>query len=108
MRPAVRPSLETKVADPSRIDQSSDSHFSYPHAVELEVRRTLLSQMNCHFHSLVVLRTQDGICLQGVASGEPTDAEEICRIAAKVSGVGKVINRLIFQSDGAPEVPAKG
>lgn len=108
MRPAVQSSSENKIADTNRIDQSSDSHFSLPHATELEVRRTLLTQTNCHFHSLVVLRTRDGICLQGVVSGEPSDAAEICQIAARVSGVSEVINHLIIQREDVLDIPAKG
>jgi osmotically-inducible protein OsmY len=98
---------ETSAIANQRIDQSSDSHFSLPHTTELNVRRTLLTQCQCKFHSLVVHRTRDGICLQGVVDGTPSDAAEICRIAEVVSGVGSVINRLTFQStDSAP--PPKG
>jgi hypothetical protein len=89
------------------IDQSSDSHFSLPHTTELNVRRTLISECDCKFHSLVVHRMRDGICLQGVVDGTPADADEICRIAATVSGLGNVINRLTFQTTETP-VPPKG
>ncbi|MBD3676629.1 MAG: BON domain-containing protein [Planctomycetaceae bacterium] len=107
MRPAIQSAQKKKVAQASGIDRSSDSHFSLPHTTELDVRRLLLTQMNCHFHSLVVHRTRDGICLQGVVDGEPSDGEEICRIAATVSGVKSVINRLTFQHC-VSEIPPKG
>jgi osmotically-inducible protein OsmY len=102
---SLPPEAETSVSTSQRIDQSSDSHFSLPHTTELNVRRTLLTQCECKFHSLVVHRARDGICLQGVVDGTPSDAAEICRIAAVVSGVGSVINRLTFQSAGSVPPP---
>ena len=88
---------------------SSDSHFSLAHVTELQVQRELLSRKKWAFHSLVVHRMRDGICLQGVVQAEDdTDTAEICDIARTVAGVTNVINHLVLQKPEAAEIPPKG
>ena len=100
----------TESAGTLRVDppSSSDSHFSLAHTTELDIQRRLLTEADCKFHSLVVHRFRDGICLQGVVNGNAEEAKKICRIAEEVAGVGKIINRLIFQDSGCSQIPPKG
>jgi hypothetical protein len=68
-----------------------------PHHVESEVRRTLLSEPELSFTSLVVRRVPDGVCLEGVLeTGD--DAPDVCRLARQVLGVERVINHLLVRS----------
>ncbi len=65
-----------------------------PHGVEREVRRSLLSQHDLTFTSLVVRRIENGVCLEGIVEtdADRTDAD---RLAAKIAGVNDVMNRLV-------------
>ena len=108
------------VTPPSQLDQESrgkmvdssscsDSHFSLAHVIELAVQRELLARKKWSFHSLVVHRMRDGICLQGVVQGgKDTDTGEICDLAREVAGVTNVINHLVLQHPEAAEIPPKG
>lgn len=108
------------VVPPSRLDQdssakmvdgtsSSDSHFSLAHLTELMVQRELLARKEWSFHSLVVHRMRDGICLQGVVQGnDQIDTSEICDVAREAAGVANVINHLVLQKPEAAHIPPKG
>lgn len=105
------PSRMTQDSAEKMVDSStssSDSHFSLAHVTELMVQRELLSRNKWAFHSLVVHRMRDGICLQGVVQGsDDTDTAEICDIAREVANVTNVINHLVIQKREAA-VPPKG
>ncbi len=73
-----------------------------PHRIEEEVRRCLAASPQLRIHSLVVRRIDQGICLQGVVDS-PESTRDACSIARTVSGVDRVLNRLMV----APSAPAR-
>lgn len=65
-----------------------------PHQFEHEIQRQLLSQPELEFSSLVVRRTQNGVCLEGtLRTGK--SAADVCAIVRKVAGVTEVLNHLV-------------
>ena len=64
------------------------------HRVELDVQRTLCSHPELKFSSLVVRRTPNGVCLEGVLEIDG-DGPDVCSLARTVQGVDEVINRLM-------------
>lgn len=86
----------------------SDSHFSLPHAVELDVRRELLAHEEWNFHSLVVHRMKDGICLQGVIeSDSPETKSDVCDLVRRLTGLTSVLDQLVVQKQ-SPQPAPKG
>ena len=73
-----------------------------PHQIEEDVQRKLLSYPELQFSSLVIRRTPDGVCLEGVLEVEK-DCPDIGRLARGVSGVHEVLNHLVIRKP-----PAKG
>ena len=87
----------------------SDSHFSLAHLIEQEVRRELLAHEEWQFHSLVVHRMPDGVCLQGVLEcDDPATIDEIVKVTRQIPGVSKVINQIVFQKCRCTKPPLKG
>lgn len=70
---------------------------SEPHQIECDVQRRLLNDLELTIHSLVVHRLVDGVCIEGVVEGG-TPLEEITRAVESVSGVERVMNRLVQRS----------
>lgn len=65
-----------------------------PHSLERQVQIKLLAQPDLKFSSLVVRRTIDGVCLEGILeSGDP----DVCSLAQQVAGVNRVINHLLVR-----------
>ena len=65
-----------------------------PHQFEHEIQRQLLSQPELEFSSLVVRRTQNGVCLEGTLKTGKA-APDICAIVRQVAGVTEVLNHLV-------------
>lgn len=65
------------------------------HSLERQVQRKLLAHPQLRFSSLVVRRTPDGICLEGVLTA--TDGSDVCSLARQVEGVDRVLNRILVQ-----------
>lgn len=84
---------------------ASEAIETLPHQVEQDVQRALLAHPQFKFRSLVVRRTEDGVCLQGFME-EPEDSSEVCTVAQRVAGVQTVLNRLVMSPPSAP--PRKG
>jgi osmotically-inducible protein OsmY len=94
---------------PAESSIMSDSHFSLAHLIEQDVRRKLLEHENCEFHSLVVHRMQDGICLQGVLECDDQEViDEIMQIAREVAGVSRVVNQIVVRKKTCGKPPLKG
>lgn len=92
--------------DDSRIS-ASDSHFSLAHAVEMDIRRELMSRDGWNFHSLVVHRVKDGsgICLQGILECDDEDDVQILYdLVREISGATDVRDQLIIQRRARPVV----
>lgn len=67
---------------------------SAAHQFEHEIQRQLLSQPELEFTSLVVRRTQNGVCLEGsLRTGERSP--DVCAIVRQVAGVTEVLNHLV-------------
>jgi osmotically-inducible protein OsmY len=66
------------------------------HRVEYAVQKELLSHPDLRFSSLVVRRTPNGICLEGVLE-TTSESPDVCHLARSVAGVGEVINRLMVR-----------
>lgn len=76
-----------------------------PHDVCLEVRRNLLAHPSLRFSSLIIRRTRDGVCLEGMMD-PPDGPTDVCDLAREVAGVNEVINRLLVRQHHRP--PRKG
>lgn len=63
-----------------------------PHSLERLVMLELRSRFS--FSSLVVRRTRDGVCLQGVMYWDE-DAPDLTSTAQRIAGVEHVINQLV-------------
>jgi len=75
------------------------------HRIEQDVQKTLLSHPNLRFSSLVVHRTNEGVCLEGVLESDE-NAPDVCRLALTVTGVKEVLNHLVVKPPATPA--AKG
>jgi BON domain len=96
----------TPITDSSSL---ADSHFSLAHLIEQGVRRELLSHEEWEFHSLVVHRMPDGVCLQGVLECDnPKTIDEIVKVTRQIPGVSKVINQIVVQKKRCSKPPLKG
>lgn len=90
--------------DDSRIS-ASDSHFSLAHAVEMDIRRELMSREGWNFPSLVVHRIKggSGICLQGILECDDDDDVQILYdLVREISGAKDVRDQLIIQRRARP------
>jgi hypothetical protein len=87
----------------------SDSHFSMAHLIEQDVRRELMSHDDWQFHSLVVHRMPDGVCLQGVLECDDLSTiDDIVKVTQQIPGVSKVINQIVSQKKRCSTAPLKG
>ena len=67
-----------------------------PHHIEQEVQRRLLAEPELRFSSLVIRRTPNGVCLEGVLEAED-DTPDVCALVRKVAGVDEVLNHLVVR-----------
>ena len=94
----MTPETQSKMSSTRRDAACSDSHFSLAHSLELDVQRELLSQDRWQFRSLVVHRTRDGICLQGVLEcSDEDERDEVCKLVREVAGVRDILNQLVVR-----------
>lgn len=72
------------------------------HQVEQEVWRELHSTPGIHFSSLIVRRTRDGLCLQGVMETEADDSTpDVDKLVRQVARVQSVVNQLLVRERSA-------
>jgi hypothetical protein len=92
----------SKLAD-SAVPETAqeDHHVTEPHELERTVLHELLAQPAVAFPSLVVRRTPDGLCLQGVMECEDSGID-VCSIVRRVAGVERVLSQLVVHS-ASPE-----
>jgi len=77
------------------------SDCSQSHDFERDIQRRLLETPGLHFSSLVIHRTDSGICVQGVL--ETSDAElDVGKVVRDVSGVENVVNQVLVRHCDAP------
>jgi hypothetical protein len=67
-----------------------------PHHIEQEVQRRLLSEPELRFASLVIRRTPQGVCLEGVLETDD-GTPDVCALARSVAGVEEVLNHLVVR-----------
>ena len=77
------------------------------HKVEQEVWRELHSTPGVHFSSLIVRRTRDGLCLQGVMeTGADDSAPDVDNLVRRVASVQCVMNQLLVRErSGCSAIP---
>ena len=66
------------------------------HHVEQAVQRELMAHPQLHFKTLVVRRTQNGVCLEGILEADE-NCPDVGNIAKTIAGVEEVINRLMVK-----------
>lgn len=100
--PAVESStVRTSIADTATLSLEDSVFIDLgKHRVEYAVQKQLLSHPELHFSSLVVRRTPNGVCLEGVVE-TTAEGPDVCRLARSVAGVGEVINRLMVRRHSA-------
>ncbi len=76
------------------------------HSFEAQIRRDLMAVPELEFSSLVVHRTPDGICLEGVVSTSAEDLD-VCQMVREVAGVNAVLNHLVMRPQPSAK-PRKG
>jgi hypothetical protein len=82
---------------PSNSDWNWDFPVVSPHQIEGEVRSALLSLPEVQFTSLVVRRTDNGVCLQGVMQVND-EIPDVVNLVRQVAGVDSVLNQLLIQT----------
>ena len=86
-----------RLADTAMLSLSDSVHIALGrHQVEQAVQRELLSHPQLHFKTLVVRRTQNGVCLEGYLEADE-NCPDVSGIAQTVAGVDEVINRLMVK-----------
>jgi hypothetical protein len=88
---------------PSNSDWNWEFPVSPPHAVESQVRSALMELKDVQFPSLVVRRTENGVCLQGVMQ-VADEVPDVAEVARKACGVSSVLNQLLVQTLDAQPV----
>lgn len=90
------------VKAPTRITslQSSD-----PHSLECEIQHALAIDSDVCLNSLVVHRTKNGVCLEGVLEFDG-ECPDICKRIQALTGVEEVINHLMMKK--RMPIPPKG
>lgn len=77
------------------------------HQVEQDVWKVLQAVPGVHFRSLIVRRTCDGVCLQGVMETDTDDvAPDVVSVIRRVAPVLKVMNCIVVRECcGSPSHP---
>lgn len=76
------------------------------HSFEARICHDLMARPELEFSSLVVHRTPDGVCLEGVVSTTAEDVD-VCRMVREVAGVNAVLNHLVMRPQTGKK-PQKG
>ncbi len=101
----LTPTVENPVTEwDDPVPADSEWNWDFPtcsHEVEGQIRSALLSLPDIHFASLVVRRTQDGVCLQGVMQVNET-SPDVAEIVQQVAGIENVLNQLLIQTVESP------
>ena len=77
------------------------------HEAEQYVWRELQSIPGVHFSTLIVRRTQDGFCLEGVMDDDGDKSPfDVCRLVRALAPGHSVVNRLVVREcSAAPALP---
>lgn len=98
--PPTAQTLPAKTA--SRIAPRS---FEAPHGLECEVKHALAVDADVSLNSLVVRRTKNGVCLEGVLEFDD-ECPDICKRIQALTGVEEVINHMLMKR--RMPIPPKG
>lgn len=79
--------------------------LSEPHALECEIKHALAVDSDVCLNSLVVRRTKNGVCLEGVLEFDD-ECPDLCKRIQALTGVEEVINHLIMKR--RMPIPPKG
>ncbi|WP_298861095.1 hypothetical protein [uncultured Gimesia sp.] len=74
----------------------SSLQFGAPHSLECEIQHALVIDSDVNVKSLVVHRTKNGVCLEGVLEFEG-ECPDICKRIQALTGVEEVINHLLVK-----------
>ncbi|MEQ8851314.1 hypothetical protein [Gimesia sp.] len=80
-------------------------NFEAPHALECEIKHALAIDSDVCLNSLVVRRTKNGVCLEGVLEFDDECPDLSKRIQA-LTGVEEVINHMVMKR--RMPIPPKG
>lgn len=85
--------------------RTSSLQFSSPHSLECEIQHALALDSDVCLNSLVVRRTKNGVCLEGVLEFDD-ECPDICKRIQALTGVEEVINHLLIKK--RMPLPPKG
>lgn len=93
--PGSKPSRPLPKQPSKQPNSTTDSGAFTPlHPLEYEVTRKLRSYPTVKISSLVVRRTPDGICLQGVLESDAEDVE-FRQLLCELESLANVVNQLV-------------
>ncbi|QDU09194.1 hypothetical protein [Gimesia aquarii] len=96
----------SKVMPPKTVaDRTSALQLSDPHSLECEIQHALALDSDVCLNSLVVRRTKNGVCLEGVLEFDD-ECPDICKRVQALTGVEEVINHLLVKK--RMPLPPKG
>lgn len=101
-------SFATPAVAPEKTAKQQSPYAFAPYALESSVRRELLSEEGLCFSRLVVRRTPEGVCLEGVLELDDCAAEaDLMSAALRVVGVGTVQNNLVTRTAAKARLKSK-
>tara|TARA_R110002095_G_scaffold32365_1_gene30795 strand:+ start:909 stop:1223 length:315 start_codon:yes stop_codon:yes gene_type:complete len=85
--------------------RAASLQYSIPHSLECEIKHALAGDAEVCLSSLVVRRTKNGVCLEGVLEFDG-ECPDICQRIKALTGVEEVINHLLVKP--RMPIPPKG
>ncbi|QDV50521.1 hypothetical protein [Gimesia fumaroli] len=85
--------------------RATSLQFDAPHSLECEIQHALALDSDVCLNSLVVRRTKNGVCLEGVLEFDD-ECPDICNRIKALTGVEEVINHLMMKK--RMPLPPKG
>ena len=76
--------------------RTTSLQFDAPHSLECEIQHVLALDSDVSLNSLVVRRTKNGVCLEGVLEFDG-ECPDICNRIKALTGVEEVINHLMMK-----------
>jgi len=86
----------SKTTPAETAERTSTLRFGAAHSLECEIQHALALDSDVNVSSLVVHRTKNGVCLEGVLEFEG-ECPDVCKRIQALTGVEEVINHLLVK-----------
>lgn len=81
---------------PAPVERSTSLEFDSPHSLECTIQHALAIDSDVSLSSVVIHRTKNGVCLEGVLEFDD-ECPDICNRIKALTGVEEVINHLMMK-----------